>query len=131
MHHSLSRGMDRRRFLKVGAAAAIGLTGLSSTIAAPEKKDDPFGGFTLGVQSYTFREFDLEGALKRTQALELHFIELYQKHAPLEAKPEQIKAILKLCGEYDIKPVAWGVQGFDKNADQNKKIFEFAKALGV
>ncbi len=131
MHRILDHGMDRRRFLRAGAAAAAGLAGLSTAFAADDKKDDPFGGFTLGVQSYTFREFDLEATLKRTQALGLHFIELYQKHAPLDAKPDQIKAILKLCGDYDIKPVAWGVQSFDKNADKSKKIFEFGKALGV
>lgn len=130
MHRFMREGMDRRQFLQVGTAA-IGITGLSSVFAADAKKDDPFGGFTLGVQSYTFREFDLEQALKRTQALGLHFIELYQKHAPLESKPEQIKAILKLCGDYDIKPVAWGVQGFDNNADKSKRIFEFGKAMGL
>jgi len=120
--------LTRRDFLKASAAASLAAL---PALAADDKKDDPFGGFILGVQSYTFREFDLEPALKRTKDLGLHYAEFYQKHAPITDKEEQIKAFLKLCKEYDITPVAWGVQGFGKNHDANKKVFEFAKALGL
>src|SRR5262249_50066482 len=102
------------------------------SLAAEDKVlDDPFGGFRLGAQSYTFREFDLEGALKRMKELGLRYGEFYQKHCPLTDKPEAIKAFLKLCKEYDVTPRAWGVQGFTKDHDKNKEIFEFGKALGL
>ena len=51
--------LDRRRFLQVGAAAALGLAA-GGRLAFAADKHDPFGGFLLGVQSYTFRHFDLE-----------------------------------------------------------------------
>ncbi len=86
---------DRRRFLKTGAALAAGLAALPE-LAGAEKKEDPFGGFSLGVQSYTFRQFNLEQALKRIKELGLHNVELYQAHAPLESSPEQREALLKL-----------------------------------
>jgi sugar phosphate isomerase/epimerase len=124
-------GLDRRRFLQFSAAASLGLGTFAAAQAAEDKNADPFGGFILGVQSYTFRKFDLEQTLKRTQALGLHNIELYQKHAPLEASPDQIKAILKMCSDYGVKPVCWGVQAFKKDNDFNKRVFEFGKALGV
>lgn len=120
---------SRRHFLHT-AGAALGLAAVPSLLGA-EKKDDPFGGFVLGCQSYTFRHFNTEQALKRIKGLGLHSVELYQKHAPLEATPAQNKALLKLCKEYDITPVCWGVQGFTKDHDKNKKSFEFAKALGL
>jgi sugar phosphate isomerase/epimerase len=121
--------LDRRGFLRLGGAAlgAAAVPGLF----AEEKKDDPFGGFKLGVQSYTFREFDLEQCLKRMKDMGLHYIELYQKHAPLSATPEQIKALLALCKDYGVTPVCWGVQTFTKNHDANKKVFEFGKAMGL
>ena len=109
----------------------MAIAGLPASLPAEDKDAGPFGGFTLGVQSYSFRNFDTEQALKRTQDLGLHFIEFYQKHASLDSSPEQIKALLKLCGDYDIKPIAFGVQSFTKNDDANKKIFEFGKALGI
>jgi sugar phosphate isomerase/epimerase len=124
--------ISRRRFLQLSAAA--GLAGLPVLLGAADKKADkadPLGGFTLGVQSYSFRNFDLEPALKRTQDLGLHYIELYQKHCPLESTPEQIQAVLRLCKDYDITPVAYGVQHFTKDHDANKKMFDFGKALGI
>jgi sugar phosphate isomerase/epimerase len=120
--------LSRRRFLQAGA---LGLTTLPALLAADDKKDNPYGEFTVGAQSYCFRNFDTEQALKRTKDLGLHFIEFYQKHAPANATPDQIRALLKLCAEYDIKPIAFGVQRFTKNHDENKKLFEFGKALGV
>ena len=123
--------MTRRRFLQAGAAVTTAACSLAPMLEAAEDKNDEFGGFILGIQSYTFRQFDLEPALKRTKELGLHHIEFFQKHAPLASTPEQIKALLKLCKEYDITPVAFGVQGFSKNHDANKKVFEFGKALGL
>jgi sugar phosphate isomerase/epimerase len=128
---ALPAPLDRRRFLQLGGAAALGLTSLPGLLPADDKKDDPFGGFTLGMQSYTFRNFDLEPCLKRIKDQGLHHVEFYQKHAPLNSSPDQIKAILKLCKEYEITPLTYGVQGFTKDHDANKKIFDFGKALGI
>lgn len=122
--------IDRRRFLRAGVAAA-GLSSLPRLLLADEKKDSSLGGYKLGAQSYTFREFDLEPALKRMKDLDLHYVELFQKHAPINSSPAQISALLKLCKEYDVKPLAWGVQHFSKNTDANRKSFEFGKALGI
>ncbi len=109
----------------------MGIAGLPAVLRADDKKDDPYGGFTLGVQSYSFREFDTEQALKRIQDLGLHFVEFYQKHAPVDSTAAQVKALVKLCGDYGIKPIAYGVQTFTKNHDANKKVFEFGKELGI
>lgn len=121
--------MDRRRFLHAGAAAALAL--VPNLSRAEEKTEDRFGGFKLGAQSYTFREFDLEPALRRMKDLGLHYVELFQKHAPLKSSPAQIAAILKLCKEYEVTPLAWGVWRFTKDTDANRKVFEFGKAMGL
>ena len=123
--------LTRRTFLQTSAAAALSLTALPKLFAADDKKNDDFGGFKLGAQSYTFRHFDLEPALKKIKELNLTYAEFYQKHVPLNASPEQLQAILKLCKDYDVKPVAYGVQSFTKNHDANKKVFEFGEALGI
>lgn len=91
----------------------------------------PYGEFTVGVQSYCFREFDLEQALKQTKELGLQWIEFFQKHAPPASTPEQIKAIKNLCSDYGVTPIAFGVQRFGKNHDENKRMFEFGRTLGV
>lgn len=112
---------DRRTFL---AAAATGV--LAGRVHAA---NDP--GFDIGVQSYTFREFDLEPALKRINELGLKHAEFYSKHIPPASSPDTLAGILKLCKEYDVTPVGFGVSPFSKDHDANKKLFEFGKAIGL
>jgi inosose dehydratase len=122
-------GMNRRRFLQAGAIATLGLS--AGATAAKTAERDAFGGFLLGVQSYSFRNFNLEQALQRTRDLGLHFIELFSAHARLSSTPAQIQAARNLCFQYDITPIAFGVESFTRNHDANRRKFEFARALGV
>jgi sugar phosphate isomerase/epimerase len=125
---------DRRRFLRLVPAAVAGLAALPNPNlprAAAEEGGDPFGGFTLGVQSFTFRNFDLEPALRRIRDLGLHSAELYQKHAPLTTEPAPVNAVLRLCNQYGVTPRAWGVQHFGKDRDANRRTFEFGRLLGL
>jgi sugar phosphate isomerase/epimerase len=123
--------LTRRRFLQTGAAASLALAGVPALATAADQKDNPYGDFTVGAQSYSFREFNTEQALDRIQKLGLHYVEFYQKHAPFTTDAKKIKALLKLCGDYGITPIAYGVQQFTKNHDENKRLFEFGKALGI
>jgi len=128
--------LTRRQFLGTGTTGLVGLAGVPVLLRAEEKKADRFGPFPVGVQSYTFREFDLEQCLKRTQDLGLHYIELFQglprkPHARSDSTPEQIEALVKICNDYRVTPVAYGVERFTKDHDKNKKLFEFGKALGL
>lgn len=126
--------MTRRGFMRAGAAGALGLAGLPAVTQAGERqaeKKDPFGGFIVGVQSYSFRNFNLEQALTRTRDLGLHFVELFRNHVPLNSTDDQIKVIRNLCFKYDITPIAFGVESFSKDHAANRRTFEFARRLGV
>ncbi|HET6575518.1 MAG TPA: sugar phosphate isomerase/epimerase [Fimbriiglobus sp.] len=121
--------LGRRDFLKSATVAgAIAVTG--KLTAAPAKVEFS-DGYTIGIQSYTFRKFPLERALKMTRDLGLKYAEFYNGHVSPSSSPEKIAGVKKLCGEYDITPVAFGVERFTKDHDANKKLFEFAAALGV
>ncbi len=119
---------SRRSFLKASALTLGG--GLLLNRPAPAA-EDLGGGISLGVQSYTFRNFDLEPALKRIQELGLKNAEFYSKHIPPGSSSDKLKEILRLCKEYDVTPVGFGVQGFSKNHDANKKVFEFGEVIGL
>ena len=127
-----SRAMSRRQFLQTGTAVAAG-TALFGRAAGHGFEDQgaDIGGYKVGVQSYTYRNFTLEQTLKKIQDLGLGWVEFYSKHADPKSSPEQIKAMLKLCNEYKVKPIAFGVQKFTKDHDKNRKEFEFGKALGI
>lgn len=124
-----SQSLSRRSFLQASGAAAAGLLLPRNSFAASE--DGDLDGISLGVQSYTFRNFDLEPALKRIKELGIKHAEFYSKHIPPNASADKLKAILALCKEYDVTPVGFGVSGFSKNHDANKKLFEFGKVCGL
>ncbi len=117
---------DRRSFLASSAATAAGLLVPTAATAV-----QPPGGIGLGVQSYTFREFDLEQTLKRCKELGLKYGEFYSKHIPPNSSDEKLKGILDLCKEYGVSPVGYGVSPFGKDIDANRKLFEFGKKLGL
>lgn len=122
--------LDRRRFLGA-SAAALGAAALPNLLSAADAASDPFGGFKLGAQTYTFRKFPLERALKMMQALGLQYGEFYNDHISRDSTPAQIKAFRNLCKDYGVTPRAWGVQAFTKDDKANRKMFEFGKALGL
>ena len=122
------RQLSRRAFLRTGTAAVAAAV-LPTGARADDK--DPFAGFTVGVQSYTFRNFGLEKAVAKIAECGATAVEFFNRHVPVNSTPEQVKAVLKLCGDHGVKPVAFGVEAFSKNHDENKKKFEFASALGV
>jgi len=119
---------NRRDFLRLGAAAASALA-VPSILSA--RADEDFSGFKVGAQSYTFRKFNLDAAVKKIADAGLHYVEFFRNHVPLESTPEQIKAVLTLCKDNGITPIAFGVESFSKDTDANKKKFEFAAALGL
>jgi sugar phosphate isomerase/epimerase len=117
--------------LRAGAGAALGSGILPGLAQAASDTNNPFGGFTVGIQSYTFRNFNREQALQRIQKLGVHYIEFYNGHVPLESTEAQIKAVKNLCREHGITPIAFGVEGFSKDHAANRRKFEFARRLGV
>jgi len=122
------RHLSRRDLIRGGAAAVAAAALPNWTFA---KDEDPFGGFTLAIQSYTFRKFPLDKAVAKIAECGVKHVEFFRGHVPVESKPEQIKSVLKLCSDNGVTPVAFGVEPFSKNHDENKKRFDFAAALGV
>ena len=131
MHSVLSR----RRFLALSAAAAAGATFFDAprilSAAGLNLADDPWGGFPLGVQSYSLRNFNTVECIRHIQGMGLHYAEFYSKHLDPKATDEQINETQKLLESAGIKLAGHGVHGFTKDHEANKKLFDFAKKIGV
>ena len=142
----MHRPLSRREFLGTSAAALAGSVALAQNPQTPPAAqpgaqpaatgqqpaaNDPFGGFTVGIQSYTFRNFNLEQALTRIADLGIRHVELFRGHLATTSTDAQIDAAKNLMREKNITPVAFGVENFTNNAANNRRLFEFARKLGV
>jgi inosose dehydratase len=121
--------LSRRRFLATSAAGAACLAapGLSVARAANEK----WGGFPVGVQSYSLRQFKLPEVIRHLQGMEVPYVEFASTHVPLTASETDLAEILKMVESAGLKISAHGVNRFTKDHDANRKVFEFAKRLGA
>lgn len=105
---------------------------------APARKvefplDIPYAGFRVGVQSYCFREFKTHDKLIQSiHDLQLAHIELWPDgHMPVETPDEELKAAVERFKSEGITIDACGVVGFENDEAEARKIFEYAKKLGV
>jgi sugar phosphate isomerase/epimerase len=126
--------LSRRRVLALSTAAAAGAT--FSEIpnilrAANLAADDPFGGWPIGVQSYSLRKFNTVEAIRHIQGMGVHFAEFYSKHLAIDASADQLAETKKLLASADVTLNAHGVSGFSKDHEANRKVFAFAKRAGI
>ncbi len=122
----------RRQFLQAGAAALGAAAIPALTQAAAVQDNDPFGGFTVAIQSYSYRNFQpLEKALEQIQMLGIRNVELYRQHLMPTTEEAPIKAARSLLEKYRVTPVSFGVERFTKDHDANRRLFTFARAMGM
>ena len=86
----MTLSLPRRRFLALSAAAAAGATFFDAprvlSAAGLNLADDPFGGFPLGVQSYSLRNFGTVESIRHIKGMGLHYAEFYGKHLDTKAR---------------------------------------------
>jgi sugar phosphate isomerase/epimerase len=125
--------MNRRQFLAVSAASvAAPAVCAPRVLRAARLADaaDPYGGFPMGIQSYTLRNFNLAEALRHIEGLKLHHVEFFGAHFSTDSSDEQIKEMQSQLDRAKLKISAHGVNAFSKNHGANRKLFEFARRAG-
>ena len=98
-------------------------------------------GWRLGVQAWSFNKFTFYEAVEKTASLGLHYIEAFpgQKLTNEEPKvginenlsPDGRNEVKKRLADKGIKLVNYGVCGLSKDADRSRKVFDFAKDVGI
>jgi sugar phosphate isomerase/epimerase len=130
MLDSFRHTVSRRDFLATSAAA-----GAAAIVGAPDasaSETDAYGGFKMGVQSYSLRGFkDPVIALGHTKTLGLKYWEAFPGHIPLGTLPEQVAKHKKILADAEVTLLAYGVVGFDANETNARRAFDFAKAMGI
>ncbi len=139
--------IDRRSFLALsGSLAAAGLAGLGTVAsgAARGPKGAPTAeklGWRLGCQAYSFNRFTFLEALEKNASLGLRYLEAYpgqtlSKGSPdvkmgHDMSPEAREAVKKRLADLRTKLVCYGVVGLSKDEKASRKVFDFAKDMGI
>ena len=137
---------DRRSFLKTTGAIGLGLGLLShgrmlhadeAAAGAPHAEKL---GWRLGCQAYSFKQFTFFEAIDKTAALGLKCIEAYpgqklskENSATMGEKlsAKDRKAIKQKLADRGVALVNFGVVGLPKKEADSRKIFDFAKDMGI
>ena len=118
--------------------AALALT---ASVAAPIPDDAKTNGFAIGCQAYTFNRFTVFEAIEKTAASGGKVIEFYpgQKLSKEEpevkwdhnASDEVVAKVQAKLAQHKIKAVNYGVVSIPTEEEGARKIFAFAKKLGL
>jgi inosose dehydratase len=126
----------RRSFLKSAAISAAVVAGARTSpkaraadrpAAEPRPRPCPV---TLGLASYTFRDFTLDQCLAMTLRVGLKHICLKDFHLPMKATPDQLAAAAAKAKKFGLDLYGGGVIAMGNEA-QVKQAFEYAKGAGM
>jgi len=120
--------IERRDFLR--GAAGLAALSVAPALLGSRQGDPAYGGFNMGLQTYTLRDFDLDQTLGHLKDLGLRFAQFTGKHLPMTDDPAKIDAAREKLKVAGVRILSWGVQRFTKDAEATKRSFAFAKALG-
>ena len=132
---------SRREMLAAGCLMVLGAgrSGRTATIdgkVVRRIRRDPYSPFKMGLQSYSLRGLkrdgrsDLGKALAATKSLGLHYWESYTAHVPMN-NPQGLENAKRALEAAGVTLAAYGVVPLGKNSDANRRIFDFAKSLGL
>jgi inosose dehydratase len=135
----LDTGLTRRDILAAGLATvgaiSTGGTALARGVAFGAREGD-YGPFKMGLQSYSLRGYTAEGkpavgkALVVTRDLGVRYWEVYPDHMPITADPAKMRAIKEEVEGAGVYVIGYGVVDLGKDEAANRKIFDFARAMG-
>ncbi|MFO0907498.1 MAG: sugar phosphate isomerase/epimerase [Isosphaeraceae bacterium] len=128
--------LTRREAIATGLAT-VGAMVVGRTLAAADGPGGAYGPFKMGLQSYSLRgltkdgKADLGKALAATKDLGLHYWESYIAHVAVETDPARLTAVKSQLSQAGVNVIGYGVMRFTKDHDANRRLFEFAKAMGI
>ncbi len=144
---AVNHSIERRTFLKAASAASAALvsSGLGARLVAAEAGGGtPHAeklGWRVGCQAYSFNRFTFYEAIDKVASLGLGYIEAYPGQKLSAEKPDlkvgdglsaEVRAeVKKKLADSKVKLVCFGVVGLSKDEGDSRKVFDFAKDMGI
>lgn len=123
------------------ACAALALVAAPVLAESEIPEEYSVGGFFIGCQAYTFNRFTAFEAIEKTALAGGRVIEFYpgqklskeqsDKTVDHNAPAEVIESLKEKLAKHKLKAVNYGVVGIPKDEAEARKIFEFARTMGM
>jgi len=135
--------MNAKKILGLSSVLVSLLMLSTDSVRAENKISDEYktGGFFIGCQAYTFNHFTVFEAIEKTAEAGGRVIEFYPGQKLSREQPdvkwdhnapaEIIQKVKDKLAEHKIKAVNYGVVGVPKDEAEARKLFEFAKTMGL
>ena len=123
--------MDRRTVLRNGGIIAGALACSGFPLVNAMDKIAKVGNLKLGLQLYSLRKFSLDDALKHAKDLGFEQVEFYGGMFAVDSSDEKIAEVVSKVKALGLSISAHGVNGFGEDFAANRRIFEFAKKVGL
>ena len=128
--------LSRREFVLGGAACAVSAWLPGRLVAGGTRGPLSYGGFSMGIQSFTLRKLPLEPMLDAVQRLGLHHVELipetklwffdFGSHFPVTDDAAEIARVHGALARRQLALAASGVHGVADEAEA-RRLFAFAR----
>ncbi len=125
----------------VAWATAAAFTTLTAWAMPPIPDEYKTSGFAIGCQAYTFNHFTVFEAIEKTAAAGGKVIEFFPGQTLSKEEPnvkwdhnasdDTIAKVKAKLAEHHLKAVNYGVVGIPNDEAEARKIFDFAKKLGL
>lgn len=109
----------------------LSLAALALSLVIPSVRAADDSGPKLGIQTWTCRNMTFEEVVAFATKHQIKYLEMISKHIdPKGPKEETLKkkAVLDQAG---LQCYSFGVNGTSMNKEDNRKLFEFAKLMGI
>ncbi len=86
----------------------------------------------IGVQSYTYRQFDIKGIAKELAGTGITALELWPRHLSEESPPDEVSKARKMLADGGLRVCGTGVSSFSsERPDEIRPRLAFAAELGA
>jgi L-ribulose-5-phosphate 3-epimerase len=118
-------------FFRCLAIAAVVALSFTRADAASKSKDAKESGPKLGIQTWTCRNMTFDQVVEFAVKHDIKYLELIKAHMDPTAPKEETLRKKAILDQKGLVAYSFGVNGTSMDKEANRKLFEFAKLMGM
>lgn len=114
--------------IKTKLRHCLALIALCFAVSVSAAEDE---GLKLGMQTWTLRNLNFEQAIDFCAKHQIKYVQLIPNHIKVDGTKEEWQAKKDYMQKKGVVPYTFGVAGTSLNKEQNRKLFDLAKFMGM